>query len=396
MNYGSSIKGRLHRSHRAKQAVTDGSRKNHFLVWCSRIGLPDPCCPTSPLQARNFILACYAVSLIRGETLKGDGFFIRHATLMGYISQAVRCHTDRLLPSPRTGVPIDYVSLMTDAVRKYKKVPNRREMIHDPMMSEIISRSTQTSPDSLQTALCDWIFLGGYNGFRKSEWCNDHHTKYACIEDPLWSGPDAVSFILEDFSFFSPLGVQLSDIPTLTLDRVGYSTLLHRRQKNNDNYQAITYGKCTSNPVLCPVSAMLRIAQRASRLRLPPLRPVAIYSGSSRSACRQITGKDVTSFLRSVAKTVYNLQSDSPQLRLWGPHSIRVTAANLLHRARYSDSFIKNRLRWKSDSFLMYLRNTFYTADQHSKALDIDLAPPSPMESRPLEPHEDALAAMTA
>ena len=44
----------------------------------------------------------------------------------------------------------------------------------------------------------------------------------------------------------------------------------------------------------------------------------------------------------------------------------------------------------------MYLRNTFYTADQHSKALDIDLAPPSPMESRPLEPHEDALAAMTA
>jgi hypothetical protein len=319
---------------------------------------------------------------------------------MGYISQAVRCHTDRLLPSPRTGVPIDYVSLMTDAVRKYEKVPNRREMIHDPMMAEIISRSTSSSPDSLQTALCDWIFLGRYNGFRKSEWCNDHRTKYARIEDPLWSGPDAVSFILEDFSFFSPTGVQLSDIPSLTLDQVGYSKLLHRRQKNNDNFQAITYGKCTSNPVLCPVGAMLRIAQRAYRLRLPPLRPIAIYSRSPRSGSssfrHQITGKDVTSFLRSIARTVYNLPSDSPQLKLWGPHSIRVTAANLLHRARYSDSFIKNRLRWKSDSFLMYLRNTFYTADQHSKALDIDIAPPSLTDLRPLEPHEDALAAMAA
>jgi hypothetical protein len=186
----------------------------------------------------------------------------------------------------------------------------------------------------------------------------------------------------------------LSVTPGLTLDQVGYSKLLHRRQKNNDNFQAITYGKCTSNPVLCPVGAMLRIAQRARRLRLPPLRPIAVYSDSSKSVRRQITGKDVTSFLRSVARTVYNLPSDSPQLRLWSPHSIRVTAANLLHRARYSDSFIKNRLRWKSDSFLMYLRNTFYTADQHSTALDIDIAPPSSTDLRPLEPHEDILAAM--
>jgi hypothetical protein len=145
---------------------------------------------------------------------------------------------------------------------------------------------------------------------------------------------------------------------------------------------------------------MLRIAQRAYRLRLPPLQPVAIYSSSPRSGSssnrRQITGKDVTSFLRSVAKTVYNLPSDSPQLKLWGPHSIRVTAANLLHRARYSDSFIKNRLHWKSDSFLIYLRNTFYMADQHLKALDINITPPSLTDLCPLEPHEDALAAMAA
>ena len=188
----------------------------------------------------------------------------------------------------------------------------------------------------------------------------------------------------------------MSDIPGLTLDQVGYSKLLRRRQINNDNFQAITYGKCTSNPVLCPVGAMLCIAQRAHRLWLPPLRPIAVYSDSPRSVRRQITGKDVTSFLRSVAKKVYNLPSDSPQLRLWGPHSIHVTAANLLHPARYSDSFIKNRLRWKSNLFLTYLWNTFYTANQHSKALDIDIAPPSLTDLCPLEPHEDALAAMAA
>ena len=82
-------------------------------------------------------------------------------------------------------------------------------MIHDPMMLKIIQHSQSATPDSHTAALCDWIFLGRYNGFRKSEWCNDQHTNYAKIEDPLSSGPDAVSFIAKDFSFFSPEGVRL-------------------------------------------------------------------------------------------------------------------------------------------------------------------------------------------
>ena len=114
-------------------------------------------------------------------------------------------------------------------------------------------------------------------------------------------GPDAVSFILEDFSFFSPAGIKLTDVPALTLAQIGYSTILHRHQKNNDNFQTLTYGKCTSNPILCRVAAMLRIAQRAHRLHLPALTPVAVYSSAPRSARRQITGHDVTVYLRDVA-----------------------------------------------------------------------------------------------
>jgi hypothetical protein len=49
-----------------------------------------------------------------------------------------------------------------------------------------------------------------------------------------------------------------------------------------------------------------------------------------------------------------------------------VTAANLLHRARFSDSYIQNRLRWHSNAFLEYLRTTFYTAEDHAYALDLD------------------------
>jgi hypothetical protein len=134
---------------------------------------------------------------------------------------------------------------MTDAVRKYEHVPNRRKMIHDPMMTVMIGHDRSDAPDSLTATLCDWTFLGRYTGFCKSEWCNDHHTTYSRIEDPLWSGLDVVSFIPEDFSFFNCDGVRFANVSTLSLDQVGYSTILHRRQKNSNNYQTITYGKCT-------------------------------------------------------------------------------------------------------------------------------------------------------
>jgi hypothetical protein len=47
---------------------------------------------------------------------------------------------------------------------------------------------------------------------------------------------------------------------------------------------------------------------------------------------------------------VYKFKKTDKRLDKWSTHSIRVTACNLLHRARYSDTYIKNRLRWKSDA----------------------------------------------
>jgi hypothetical protein len=77
--------------------------------------------------------------------------------------------------------------------------------------------------------------------------------------------------------------------------------------------------------------------------------------------------------LRNCASLVLNIKQDDASLKLWPTHSIRVTAANLLHRANLSDSYINTRLRWKRSSFLMYLRNTIYGADAHTKAINVNL-----------------------
>ena len=91
------------------------------------------------------------------------------------------------------------------------------------------------------------------------------------------------------------------------------------------------------------------------------------------------------------AKAVYNLPKGDPKLNNWSTHSICVTAANLLHREQFLDSYIQTRLRWKSTQFLKYLRNTFYTATQHSTKLYLspsNLPPPEERVYREPEAHE--------
>jgi hypothetical protein len=58
--------------------------------------------------------------------------------------------------------------------------------------------------------------------------------------------------------------------------------------------------------------------------------------------------------------------------------------------------FIKNRLRWCSDTFQMYLQNMFHIANQHSKALVFNIAPPSLADCRSLEPHKLIFATSAA
>ena len=45
---------------------------------------------------------------------------------------------------------------------------------------------------------------------------------------------------------------------------------------------------------------------------------------------------------------------DKAALSRYSAHSIRVRAANILHRQGMSDSYIQKRLRWKSTTFLNY------------------------------------------
>lgn len=339
-----------------------------------------------PLESQNYFLACYAASLIQGESI--TGIAIRSRTVINYISAACELFTEQKLPSPRLS-NTDYISVITNALKNYEQVENRRVMITDAMTQWMYDYVQKLPPDAPERAIFDWILLGRYGGFRPVEWCQHTQTSFRRIEE--WPGQPPYGFIPSDFSFLGTNERHLTPADLLKIDMIDSIQVRFRKQKNKDNGQVIPFKRDLVNPHLCPVRAAFRILVRHKRLQGSEHEPLAICRNHTNTKTIFITDSLTTKFLRKAAIAAHNISPKSSALNQWSSHSIRVTAANLLHRAHLSDSFIQMRLRWKSTAFLRYLRNTFYAADSHTKAMgisDSNLPALAARSYRPLEPHE--------
>ena len=187
-----------------------------------RIG--DPCMEQRPCQARNYFLACYAVSLAQGQTLLGK--VIRYGTVKNYLTDACALFKARNIPHVPT-LDTDYMDIILKTLQRYEDIPDRRHMITDGMMHWLVKTSQTLSEDCELTAILDWVILGRYTGFRKSEWCQSSLSKFAVIED--WPGRPPLAFILSDFRY---LGRNEDCLPhDAPPDDIWYVEILWRKQK---------------------------------------------------------------------------------------------------------------------------------------------------------------------
>ena len=313
------------------------------------------------------------------------------------MSEAIHLHLTRRLPDPSepSFFKEDLISPLLRAVKAYEEVTNRKEMIYESMVANMLQLNTLSSPTSLNSAIIDWILLGRVTGARRCEWCQDGPTIQMTVPNLAHEIAEPVAFLLSDFEFFDSSQRRIHRVSPDDISRVEYVNVRWRFQKNDDNGQVIPYQRDRERPDVCSVLAAFRIVLRALTLNLLPLEPLAIYSNSSsQSTYRHIRASQVVKFLRRSAQVAFGLKPDDKSLQRWTCHSIRVTAANILHRANMSDSYIQTRLRWKSNTFLMYLRNTFYSADRHTQAMKISnvniphISTSDGLRYRPPECHE--------
>ena len=118
---------------------------------------------------------------------------------------------------------------------------------------------------------------------------------------------------------------------------------------------------------MCPVKAAIRLVQRSIRFGLAADEPLGKFK-TARGDIKFTTAKQMATLLQNTACIAHNL-TDELELSRYTAHSLRVWAATLLSRAGCSGNYIQIRLRWKSETFLGYLRNTHEVAKKHSDLL---------------------------
>jgi hypothetical protein len=311
--------------------------------------------------ATNFFLATWAVAIATGDNILG--LTLRASTIRQYLLAASKLITQRGNPDPLDDSCNQWTSFLLRKLDRYESVKNRREAFTDEMIAEFHRRAQSSHPDDIASCLYAWIALGRYTGFRRSEWAQTRKLSYECAPD---NSGDARALIDADMLFFDSQGHLLDKLPTLVSPPLFRVDIRWRWQKNGDNGQVISFWRDESNPVWCPVQAAWRICQRARRLQIPPHEPIGKYLDAHSNSVVYLNTVEIEQIMRSIAAHATGIKDTALLQRMFGLHSIRITACNELDRLGVNDSFIQRRLRWKSLTFLTYLRNTIYSARRHN------------------------------
>ena len=354
------------------------TRQLHFIKWCIKVKITEPTLALLGSTQRNFIMACYATSLTSNETIFCKT--IKSSTISIYLTDAAKLSILNKLPDPtKNGFnqTSHYIQNILREHRRWESIPNRREPLTYPMVQQAaLEAKKDLSPcqHTLNHALYDWLVLGMVTGFRRSEWCQDR--TYSARTGDITRNIDGSSsaFILSDFTFEHTGGVRMNNHTSSHILSAQVLKIKWRFQKNGDNGQILSYTLNSINPNFCPVRAALRIRARAIIARVPPDYPISIFIQQN-GLSGFIDNIHVSDALKDLASKVYNI-TNSADLARFTSHSIRVGACVVLHEANKSPDFIKFRIRWKSDSYLMYLRNTPKLANQHNSAIDLSLSLP--------------------
>ena len=176
-----------------------------------------------------------------------------------------------------------------------------------------------------------------------------------------------------DWLCFDREGKLLDKTPG-NLQRLYKVNITWRYQKNGRNGETISYWRDDVDPRLCPVRAAWRILMRASHLGIPNHEPIGQYYDRKRGHRVYINSSEVEELLRVVGTQTTGITDRTIINKMFGMHSLRVTACNELARLGVKDSFIQRRLRWRSKTFLDYLRNNHYTARQHNLSYNIKIS----------------------
>jgi hypothetical protein len=323
------------------------------------------------------------------EVAKGNNLTISESladdTIMGYVNAAVawiRCNTYKEVPlytneggsrQDRRLHPL-LAALLADR-RKWTRKKDLRLPLTGPILQtmETIVAEEHSSRSPRRTdrtaALYDWIILGIFTGFRLCEFgqsvlpARSNARAFDPLPDnehipPEWRGKPK-AFVRDDFKFYD-VGLHLLDHHDLTNSKIRaeFVHIRWRFDKSKFNFIVKQYQRQHGTP-LCPVKRATSIIRRAMRLGTPCLdEPIGVFTGANQQVYT-IRGPHLLAFMHTACTRAYPDPSHYYRIniRLFQPHSLRITACVALDNAKVPHEDIAFRLRWNSDAIKAYLRD---------------------------------------
>lgn len=316
------------------------------------------------------LLACYMVVILDGDNLTGKK--IRVGTAKEYLKEALVCLSRRGLTYVPNYKDNSEVSRILRGYEKSQHVPARRAALEPRFIFAIVVDATRGKEFfGIECAIADWTAIGRNVGLRKSEFAQDKDD-----EVQIFVTVDGQSIVRalcgRDVTFHDACRGVIEQFWTSAYDATDHTKTIFKRQKNNDNYQEICWPR-SQDPARsrwCVTENFRRVKQRARQLRQPDNLPLAVYHDPEENKVKYVTGDRYTEYIRSIVRENFPTIPEE-DIKLLSTHSLRVTACTLLHEAGKDGTYIKLRLRWKSNCFEIYLRNTTTITRQHAEALEL-------------------------
>ena len=323
------------------------------------------------------IIDNYVEFLLQGYTL--DCMKVRVGTILGYLRVMNKHYRDNRLQEPFVKSGDTDAAIMLTAQEKFERIPAKRNPLTHAMCVKMCELARDADPLGFRATAWNWTALGRYGGFRAQEFGMDSPKKVKHYVLP--DGTLVVrAFTQRNFKCYDVEGTRLSDALALANRAQVHATgQEYDVQKNRQNGEEITVARLAPNDALdagpmttkelCGVENTLEIKTRAIMLGYSePEDPLCVYQDEKSEDVLFLTGTKMTEYYRFILKLVQPSVTDE-ELSLISTHSLRVYACVLLHEAGKDGPYIKIRLRWLSDCYVVYLRNTDTIRLQHNEAM---------------------------
>jgi len=300
--------------------------------------------------------------LLSGHTIKD--IEIKTGTIKGYMDVINKYYKQHNFNEPFDPESDSGAARLLREQKKFEQDPERRAPLPD-MAYVKMHELAREDPLGLRAAIFDIAALGRLGGFRQQEYAMDTKTKIKTYLLP--NGTEVTrAFCLKNILFRDKEKRRIHH-PLLQKGLIAETGQQYDVQKNRRNGQIIWMAEDKQHKVYCPVELSLSLVWRAETLGQGPEDPLCVYKGKTNKV-EFLTGKEVTEYFRFIVKLT-NPSITNEELKLISTHSIRVTACVLLAEAGKEGWYIKLRLRWLSDCYEVYIRDTSRLALMHNEAL---------------------------